>query len=138
MVEIRNYKDSDYEDVKTNLKEGDLYDEVWDSRENLKKKIERDPDSIIVAVEDGKAIGNIYVIRDGWANFVFRLAVRKTHRNKGIAKVLMKEAETRLKQIGVKECSLFVRDDDNKLKEWYKKQGYQASKRKHQAMWKEL
>lgn len=43
MVKIRDYKDSDYEDVKINLKEGELYDSTLDSRANLREKIKRNP-----------------------------------------------------------------------------------------------
>ncbi len=43
MVIIRNYRDSDYEDVKHNLEESELYIPMWDTRENLKEKTRRKP-----------------------------------------------------------------------------------------------
>ena len=39
MTIIRYYNDSDYENVKQILQEGNLYEETWESRENLNRKI---------------------------------------------------------------------------------------------------
>ena len=39
MIKIRNYKDSDYEDVKTNLKQAYMFNPISDKRETLKRKI---------------------------------------------------------------------------------------------------
>ena len=56
MIKIDFYKDSNYEEVKDVLKEGKLFDEVWEARENLKRKIKRDPKSILVAKENKKIV----------------------------------------------------------------------------------
>lgn len=46
MVIIKFYKDDFYEDVKQILQECNLYDETWEDKKNLKRKIERDSQSI--------------------------------------------------------------------------------------------
>ena len=97
MVEIRKYSKSDYANVRKNLEAGDMFDPVWDSEVNLGKMIAIDPESVLVAVEDGQTIGNIYILAGGWEAYIFRLAVRPSHRNKGIGKQLMQEAEKKLK-----------------------------------------
>ncbi len=137
MVEIRDYNDVDYEDVKQNLVEGNVFSAEWDSRENLKKKIGADPGSIIVAVAGGRAVGNVYIISDGWAGFMFRLAVRRACRNKGIGSLLLAEAEKRLRNRGVKYISIFAEDANSKLKEYYEKRGYVSAKA-YRCMDKEL
>ena len=124
MVIIRNYHDSDYEDVKHNLEEAKLYIPMWDNKENLKEKIRRKPDSIIIADEKGCAIGNLFLIEDGWSAFIFHMAVRSDYRQRGIGQKLMSYAEDNLKKQGVKAVSLFVDENLDKIQEFYKKQGY--------------
>jgi ribosomal protein S18 acetylase RimI-like enzyme len=124
MVSIRHYTDSDYEAVKQVLQEANLYDDVWEDRQNLKRKITRDPQSILLA-EDGKqVIGCVFIVEDGWNAFIWRLAVRKDHRKKGIGTMLMKKAEDIIKARGIKESSIFVDTKNDPLKEWYQKQDY--------------
>ncbi len=124
MVSIRCYKDSDYKDVKQTLKEGKLYDNVWENRKNLKHKIERDPESILLAIQNNKIIGCVFIVEDGWNAFIWRLSVRKKYRRQGIGKMLMQKAEEIIKKRGIKESSIFVDTKNEHLKQWYKKQGY--------------
>jgi len=44
MVKFRNYQTSDYSSVKENLQEAEMYDERWDSEDNLAGMIARDPE----------------------------------------------------------------------------------------------
>ncbi len=124
MVKIRDYIGSDYDDIKLNLEEGNLFD-VNDTRENLEAKIKRDPESIIVSETDNKVVGNVYVNEDGWAAFIWHLAVRKEYRNKGIGSLLMKEAEEKLRKRGYKEANIFVLENNNDVINYYKRRGYQ-------------
>ena len=124
MVLIRYYKDSDYKDVKQTLKEGKLYDDIWENRKNLRRKIKRDPESIFLAINDNKIIGCVFIVEDGWNAFIWRLSVRKKYRRQGIGKMLMQKAEEIIKKRGIKESSIFVDTKNKRLKQWYKKQGY--------------
>ena len=124
MVSIRRYKDSDYKDTKQTLKEGNLYDSVWENQKNLKRKIKRDPESILLAIHDNKIIGCVFIVEDGWNAFIWRLSVRKKYRRQGIGKMLMQKAEEIIKKRGIKESSIFVDTKNEHLKQWYKKQGY--------------
>ena len=128
MAKIRCYKDSDYQDVKANLQEGNLYNPDCDKRESLREKIKTDPNSIIVAVVDEKVVGNIYVVAEPWCAFIFRLAVRKSYRKSGIGSLLLKEAERKLAKTGVKWVSVFVDDNNSQLKKYYSKRQYEPAK----------
>lgn len=123
-VSLRNYKDSDYDSVRKNLEESDLIDTIRDTRERLKKKIQRDSGSIIVAEADGRVVGNILFIEDGWCAYLFRLAVTKEYRGKGLGERLTIEAEKRLRIRGVKKISLFANEKSPELIEYYRKQDY--------------
>ncbi len=138
MINIRSYSDKDYESVKLNLQEGGLFDDSMDTREILREKVELNPLSILVATLDEKVVGNIYIILDRWSSFLFRLAVRKECREKGIGSKLIEESEKLLREKGVKDVALFVRSDDRELIDYYIHRGYTPMDKLHQCMWKEL
>lgn len=124
MLKIRFYRDEDYLWVKETLIEWDLFDKVWETKENLSNKIKRDPESILVAEEDSQVVGCIFIMED-WRNaFIWRLAVRKDFRKKGIWWILMNKAEEIIKSRWSKEIGWFVDSKKNDLKERYKKQNY--------------
>ena len=87
----------------------------------MKRKIERDPQSILVAVDKNKIIGCIFIVEDGWNDFIWRLCVKESYRKNGIGSMLMQKAEEIIKNISIKEASLFVDFKNNSLKKWYQK-----------------
>lgn len=123
MVMIRDYQDSDYEEVRQNLLNGGLFYELSDTRDNLRRKSERDPESIIVAEYDHAVVGNVFFVEDGWMPWIFRLAVRKEYRERGIGSLLMDEAEKRLKARGYQLIGFFVNEQEPEAQEWYTKRG---------------
>lgn len=124
MTSIRFYNDEDYEQVKEILLKSEMYDETWEKRSHLKRKIERDHESIIVACEENKIIGCIFIVEDGWNAFLWRLCVKESARKKGTGAMLMKHAEEILRKRGVEEVSMFVNPKKILLQEWYEKQDY--------------
>ena len=138
MIEIRSYKDEDYEEVKINLEDGGLFDESLDTKEVLKSKIKSNPDSILVAVVDKQIVGSVYLIQDLWSSFIFTLAVRKEFRERGIGSKLMEESERILKEKGIKDVALFVREGHKELIDYYQKRGYAPMSTLHHGMYKEL
>jgi len=124
MAAIRYYKDADYEEVKQTLEEGKLYDEVWEDRENLRRKVGREPESILLAIDDNKIIGCVFIVEDGWNAFIWRLSVREKYRKQGVGKMLMEKAEEIIKARGIKESSIFVNAQNDSLKQWYRQRGY--------------
>src|SRR3989344_2311218 len=127
MVLIKFYKDSFYEGLKQVLEECDLYDPVWDDRKNLKRKIERDPQSILIAEDAGRVIGCVFIVEDGWNGFIWRLGVRQEYRKKVVGLALMQKAEEIIRKRGINESSLFIDPKNENLQEWYKNQGYRKT-----------
>lgn len=124
MVTLRNYKDSDYADVKRNLEEAKLFIPVWDTRECLEEKIKRNPDSIIIAEAEGRTVGNLFIVEDGWGAFIFHVAVRSSYRQMCIGPRLLQYAEESLKRKGAKAVSLFVDASSEKKVNFCKRHGY--------------
>ncbi len=124
MLEIRNYQTSDFSQVQEILKMGGLYWGASDNEEALERKIKQNPDSILVALEDGKIIGTQFIIKD-FLPLMFRLSVHPDFRNKGVGKELMRRGEEILKQKGYNHVNILVGEDDDELQKYYKKQGYE-------------
>lgn len=78
----------------------------------------------LIAEEDKKIIGCVFIVEDGWNGFIWRLCVKESYRKKGVGLLLMQKAEGIIKNRGIKEASLFADTKNNSLKEWYKKQDY--------------
>lgn len=137
-MKIRNYNSNDYSEIASILKESNLFDDVWDSEDNLNSLISKNSKSILVAEEKGKVIGNIFIIRHGKeVSYLFRLAVKKEFRKQGVASALIKKAEV-IKQGGTTEVGLYVDSGNINLHEYYKKRGFNISTNSYYYMWKEL
>jgi ribosomal protein S18 acetylase RimI-like enzyme len=95
-----------------------------DSPQSIAKQLEANPDFFIGAFENGKLIGAVIAssdVRKGWIN---RLAVDPDYRRRGIAKVLVAEAEKVLRQRGIRIFCALIEDSNIASKELFKKCGY--------------
>lgn len=138
-MKIRNYNNNDYRELASILKDSGLFDEVWDSEDNLKSIIDKNPQSILVAEENDKVIGDIFIIPYGQrVSYLFRLAVKKEFREQGVASALIKKAEATVNRGGTTELGLYVDSGNINLREFYKKRGFKISPKTYYYMWKEL
>jgi len=64
MTQIRNYQNQDYPQVREILERGNLYWEQSDNEQALERKIRQCPDSILVAVADGRVVGTQFIVED--------------------------------------------------------------------------
>lgn len=124
MVSIKFYKDDFYEDVRKLLEECKMYDDVWETRENLKRKIKMDPKSILVAEDKNRIVGCTFLIDGGWVAFIFRVCVSEDYRKHGIGSILLEKAEEIIKKRGIKEVDILVDPKKENLKSWYSKKDY--------------
>lgn len=123
---IRPYLPTDYPDIKQNLIEGDLFYEELDNENRVNQKIQNNPNSILIAELDGKAVGNVFIMDDGWMALIFHLAVRKDYQHKGIGTELLKASESYLKDTGYEEVQIVIREVNPELLDYYEKLGYQG------------
>jgi len=138
-MKIRNYNDQDYLDVVSILREADLFDDVWDSKENLVSMIGANPRSILVAEVDNIVVGNLFIVPYGnKVSYLFRLAVKTKFRKQGIASELIEKAEEIIRQSGVSEIGLYVDSGNFKLHGFYRRRGFKISSKTYHYMWKEL
>ncbi len=82
-----------------------------DRREMVEALVERDPDALLLAVEDsGAIIGSLIAGWDGWRFHLYRLAVHPDHRRRGIGGTLLDAAHTRFTALGATRVDAMVLD----------------------------
>ena len=72
----------------------------------------RDPDALIVAVEQYRIVGTIIAGWDGWRCHLYRLAVDPRRRRNGIGRALIAAAENRIRSLGGTRIDAMVLDDN--------------------------
>lgn len=122
---IRQYKDSDYEELKELYLHtewyGGVFDEARDGRERLAEKISDDPESILVYEQKGELIGTISLIEDGRVAWLFRFVVKDN--NPDISKKLYENAVIILKNKGHTQALVYTPVGDSDLDTRYDKLG---------------
>ncbi len=97
-----------------------------DTREEIAKKLRRDPDLFLVATDGGKIVGTVIGGYDGRRGLVYHLAVEHAYRGRGFGKLLMREIERRLRAKGCLKCYLLVAEGGKAVIEFYRQIGWEV------------
>lgn len=118
---IRNYKDSDYDQLKGLYAHpewfGGQFDPARDSREGLASITARDPQAIIVYEQDGELLGTVSLIEDGRVAWLFRFVVKDN--NHKIAEALYQKAQEVFKSRGHTQIIAYTPIDNHTLNNRY-------------------
>jgi ribosomal protein S18 acetylase RimI-like enzyme len=95
-----------------------------DDPDEIKKKVEHDPDLFLVAELDGRLVGTVIGGFDGRRGMVYHLAVDGQQRRQGIGEMLMDELEARLKARGCIRSYLLVTVENSAAMRFYEKRGW--------------
>jgi ribosomal protein S18 acetylase RimI-like enzyme len=95
-----------------------------DEPEEIKKKLERDPDLFIVAEHQGRVVGTVLGGFDGRRGLIYHLAVEPGFRVHGVGGKLMQEVEARLAQKGCIKAYLLVTLENEEVIPFYEKRGW--------------
>lgn len=96
-----------------------------DEKEELGKKLQRDPDLFLVAELNNKIIGTVLGGFDGRRGMVYHLAVAAEYRQKGLGSLLMSELEKRLISKGCIKYYLLVTRDNLDAIRFYENSGWE-------------
>jgi len=99
-----------------------------DAPDEIRKKIQRDPDLFLVAEQDEKIIGSVIGAFDGRRGMVYHLAVDQGFRKQGIGGLLLTEVEKRLQAKGCLKCYLLVVSDNVNAMQFYEENGWREMK----------
>lgn len=95
-----------------------------DAPEEIRKKLERDPDLFLVAEVEGQVVGAVMGGYDGRRGLVYHLAVVPEHRGAGLGAALMSAVEARLKAKGCLRCYLLVTRENAGVVDFYRQLGW--------------
>ncbi len=94
-----------------------------DLPEEMRKKVEMDPELFLAAEKNGEIVGAVLGGFDGRRGLVYHLAVAEHMRNRGIAISLMNEIEQRLRERGCIKYYLLVTRDNERALQFYDRFG---------------
>jgi N-acetylglutamate synthase len=111
-IEIREFTPDDY----------DAVDALWtssegvglsraDSREGIRRFLERNPALSLVAVDGSRIAGAVLAGHDGRSGLIHHLAVDGSLRRRGIATRLVRASLMRLREAGIDKCHVLVFGD---------------------------
>lgn len=98
-----------------------------DSPEEVRKKLQRDPDLFLLAETQNEIVGTVIGGFDGRRGMIYHLAVQKNFRGRGIGAMLLQEVEKRLQAKGCLKCLLLVLEDNGEAIQFYKNQGWRRA-----------
>jgi len=95
-----------------------------DPVEDIRKKLDFQPDLFFVGLLDGKVIGSIMVGYEGHRGWMNYLAVLPEFQRRGYGRKLVQKAVDELKKIGSLKLNLQVRRSNTSVIDFYKHLGF--------------
>ena len=103
---------------------GENADRPVDHPDAVRRLLERDPDSLLLAVEDDRIVGTLIAGWDGWRAHLYRLAVHRDERRRGLANALLDAATDRLVALGAGRLDAMVLEDNADGQRLWEAAGY--------------
>lgn len=91
---------------------------------DIDRKLARDGGNLLILEMDGQVIGSVVIGYDGHRGWINYLAVSPDHRGQGLGRLLMADAERRLRDLGCPKVNLQVRSSNEAAIEFYRRIGY--------------
>jgi ribosomal protein S18 acetylase RimI-like enzyme len=88
------------------------YATTRDDPGSVDRLLARDPGSLLVAELEGYVVGVLIAAWDGWRGNMYRLAVARGHRRRGIGLALVRAGERSLRDSGARRVTALVGAED--------------------------
>ena len=95
-----------------------------DTKEELKRMIERNPHLFLIGKRDEKVIGVVMGGFDGRRGYVHHLAVDPNYQKKGYGKMIMDELMKRFRKMRVHKVHLFIEKYNKEVVKFYQNLGW--------------
>jgi ribosomal protein S18 acetylase RimI-like enzyme len=123
-MEIRPFKPED-EGAVISLWERCSLTRPWnDPRKDIRRKLQVRPDLFLVGILEGRVVATVMAGYDGHRGWINYLGVDPEHRREGLGRLLMAEAERRLRDAGCPKINLQVRCGNQEVIAFYRSLGF--------------
>lgn len=95
-----------------------------DPRKDIRRKLGVRPDLFLVGVVEGAVVASVMAGYEGHRGWINYLAVLPEQQGKGLGRIMMAEAERRLRDAGCPKINLQVRSSNTRVIEFYRRLGY--------------
>jgi ribosomal protein S18 acetylase RimI-like enzyme len=95
-----------------------------DSKKSIQKYLKRNPDLSFIVRDKNLLVRAILCGHDGRRGYLHHLAVAKSHRKKGLGKILVQKSLSKLLSVGIPRCHIFVLDENINAQKFWKKTGW--------------
>ena len=129
-MQIRKMTINDYESVYNLWRKtpGMGLNDFDDSKEGIRKYLDRNPKTCFVAEKGKRIIGVIMSGHDGRRGYIYHMAVLIEERNGGIGSELVAHALHALKEEGIQKVALVVFSENETGNNFWEKQGFTQRK----------
>ncbi len=125
-LNLREFRMEDYSSVFELWKLAGLTIRPGDERDDVRLKLQRDPELFLVAEANGEIVGTVMGAWDGRRGWIYHLTVRPNQQRKRIGTTLLREVENRLIAVGAKKVNAQVYTSNHRSLDFFKAAGYQA------------
>ena len=108
---IRPARSEEVEQVLGLWREAETTPSVTDTREEVLKLLAEPAAVLLVAEAEGRLVGTVIGGWDGWRGNIYRLAVAPGYRRRGLARLLVAEADRSLHRMGARRITALVDGD---------------------------
>jgi ribosomal protein S18 acetylase RimI-like enzyme len=127
---IEPYRDEHFADLSALWREAFPDDPPWNAAEvAIPAKLAVQPELLLVALDGPHAVGSIMAGYDGHRGWLYAVAVRASHRRRGIGAALVRAAEGRLHALGCRKINLQVRATNGVVVAFYERLGFAVEER---------
>lgn len=123
-MEITQFSTEMYNDVFKLWKDSGLSLGASDTKDQVERLSEMNPDLFLVGIKDSKIIAVVVGAFDGRRGYVHHLAVDSQYRRKGYGRKMMEELHKLFSEKNIIKVHLFVEIESEEVIEFYKKIGW--------------
>ena len=121
---IRVYRESDEDNVVALWRQCGLVVAWNDPVKDIRRKLRIQPHLFLVGFSNGQLAATIMAGYEGHRGWINYLAVAPEYRRQGFGRLMMDEAETRLREMGYPKINLQVRRSNAEAAGFYRSIGY--------------
>ena len=125
MMIIKEFTMKYYSDVMQIWKDSGISVGSSDTKEEIKKVLDRNPNLFLVGIIDENIIAVVIGAFDGRRGYIHHLAVSPKYQNKGYGRLMMEELSERYRNLNVHKVHLFIEKYNEGVINFYKKLGWE-------------